>query len=299
MSDDFGIAFLGFFESRKMSLGNDQHMRGCLRIDVFEREHVRVFMNLLAGDLSANNAAEKAVGAGIAHGAQFLTDRECGQEGPLAGEYRMRLGALVQTHQKHGAFGGFGLRCKLLGPFMIILRHAHANPPIPGRAGKTQDFCGAVAAGEMVRHLTRNLFVRETTDLNGPFFAGAADGGRLHQFNFDLGNTGLLHIYLFGRGKREIDDASSNKGPAVGDADESVGPSLHIRYPHYGAESVSAMCRGHGMHVVDLAVRRAAVVVRRTIPTGESDLAVKRFCVCGNLRLSQISGGGGLRRPFC
>jgi hypothetical protein len=82
MSDDFGIAFLGFFESRKMSLGNDQHMRGCLRIDVFEREHVRVFMNLLGGDLSANNAAEKAAGAGIAHGAQFLTDRECGQEAP-------------------------------------------------------------------------------------------------------------------------------------------------------------------------------------------------------------------------
>jgi hypothetical protein len=46
MSDDFGIAFLGFFESREMSLGNDQHMCGRLRIDIFESEHLRVFMNL-------------------------------------------------------------------------------------------------------------------------------------------------------------------------------------------------------------------------------------------------------------
>ena len=62
-SDDFGVVFLGFFQSGKMSLGNDQHMRRCLRIDVFEGEHVLVFMNLLGGNLSANNAAEKAIGA--------------------------------------------------------------------------------------------------------------------------------------------------------------------------------------------------------------------------------------------
>ena len=60
-SDDFGIAFLGFFESRKMRLRNNQHMRRSLRIDIFEREHMRVFMNLLGGNLSANNAAEKTI----------------------------------------------------------------------------------------------------------------------------------------------------------------------------------------------------------------------------------------------
>jgi hypothetical protein len=38
-----------------------------LGMDVFEREHIVVFKDFLRRNLAANDAAEKAVGSGIAH----------------------------------------------------------------------------------------------------------------------------------------------------------------------------------------------------------------------------------------
>ena len=61
-SDDFGVGDLGFFQSSKMFLGNDEDVRGSLRVDVFESDDVLVFVNFPGGDFTADNAAKEAVG---------------------------------------------------------------------------------------------------------------------------------------------------------------------------------------------------------------------------------------------
>jgi hypothetical protein len=66
-ADEFGVACLGFFQSRKMLPGNDENMRRCLWLDVFEGENVIVFVNFLRGDLAAENAAEQAAGSDVSH----------------------------------------------------------------------------------------------------------------------------------------------------------------------------------------------------------------------------------------
>jgi hypothetical protein len=50
-----------------MLLRDDEHMRRRVRVDVFERKHVLVLVNFLRGNLTAENAAEKAVADGIGH----------------------------------------------------------------------------------------------------------------------------------------------------------------------------------------------------------------------------------------
>jgi len=61
-ADDFRVAGLSFFQSGKMFFGNDQDVRGRLGIDVFEGEHVVVFVHFPGRNLAAEDAAEKTVG---------------------------------------------------------------------------------------------------------------------------------------------------------------------------------------------------------------------------------------------
>src|SRR5579864_9636400 len=60
-ADDFCVGGLGFFEAGEMSLRNNEHVGGRLRPDVFEGEHVFIFVNLFSGNLAANHAAEQAI----------------------------------------------------------------------------------------------------------------------------------------------------------------------------------------------------------------------------------------------
>jgi hypothetical protein len=60
-SDNFRIGSLCFFQSCKMPLGNNKHMRRRLWADVFKREHVIVFVNFLRRNFSAENATKKTV----------------------------------------------------------------------------------------------------------------------------------------------------------------------------------------------------------------------------------------------
>jgi hypothetical protein len=57
-ANDFGICGFGFFQPGKMSLGNDEHVRWGLRVDVFEGEDVVVFVDFLGGKFSTEDAAE-------------------------------------------------------------------------------------------------------------------------------------------------------------------------------------------------------------------------------------------------
>lgn len=63
-ADDLGVGGLGFLQSRKMFPGDYEHVRGGLRVDVFEGEDVFVFVDFLGGDFTAQDAAEEAVGIG-------------------------------------------------------------------------------------------------------------------------------------------------------------------------------------------------------------------------------------------
>ena len=65
--DQFGVRRVGFFESCKMFLGNDEHVRGSLRTDVFESKDMVVLINLFCRDFAADDATEKAAGGGISH----------------------------------------------------------------------------------------------------------------------------------------------------------------------------------------------------------------------------------------
>jgi hypothetical protein len=71
-SDDFCVSGFSFFQSGKMFFGNDQNMRGRLRVDVFKGEDMIVFVDFLGGNLAADNAAEEAIRVG--HG--WLTWRK-------------------------------------------------------------------------------------------------------------------------------------------------------------------------------------------------------------------------------
>jgi len=63
-ADDFGVVGFGFLQSSEMFFGDDEHVRGSLRINVFEGEDVVVFVDFFRGDFSAQDAAEEAVGIG-------------------------------------------------------------------------------------------------------------------------------------------------------------------------------------------------------------------------------------------
>ena len=72
-TDDLGVFGLRFLESGEVLLGDHQHVRGSLRIDVLEGEGVIVHVNFFCGNLAAEDAAKKAVGGRITHiGSQAL-----------------------------------------------------------------------------------------------------------------------------------------------------------------------------------------------------------------------------------
>jgi hypothetical protein len=57
-ADHFGVGGLRLFQSSKMFLRNNKHVRGRLRPNVFERKDVFIFVNFFGGYLSADHAAE-------------------------------------------------------------------------------------------------------------------------------------------------------------------------------------------------------------------------------------------------
>src|SRR5207245_10031923 len=56
-----GIFTRGFFQSTNVSFGDDKHMRRRLGIDVLECKRVLVFIDVLCGNFSTNNTAEKTI----------------------------------------------------------------------------------------------------------------------------------------------------------------------------------------------------------------------------------------------
>ena len=202
---------------------------------------------------------------------------------------------LVQPNQKHRTLARASFRNHLLGAFVVVVEDADANPPASGGAGEAQHLGGAVAAGEVVGELGGNVLVEEAADLHGPLSAGIERSGRRQDFHFHFGGAGLIHVEPAGGGERKIENAAGNERSAIGDAYQRRVRGLEIRDANDGTERQSAMRGGHGVHVVDFAVRSAAVVVRRSIPAGHPGFGGDRSGTRRDRRLGQVGIGGG----FC
>jgi hypothetical protein len=100
---DLRISFLGFFQSCKVPLRNDKHMRRRLGLDVFKGEDVFILINFFRWNLAANDAAKKAVGIG--HGgspagtitplALLVSPRQLGKSAVLCRQICERLRAHI------------------------------------------------------------------------------------------------------------------------------------------------------------------------------------------------------------
>jgi hypothetical protein len=79
-ADHFCIFGLCFLQSSKVLLGDDKYMRGSLWADVFKGQYVRVLVNLLGGNLPAQNAAEEAVARGVGHRLVTMLTQSAGND---------------------------------------------------------------------------------------------------------------------------------------------------------------------------------------------------------------------------
>ena len=61
VADDLGIFRCGILQIHNMPLGNDEHVRRRLGIDIFEGVDLIVFVNLLRGNLTGDDLAEEAI----------------------------------------------------------------------------------------------------------------------------------------------------------------------------------------------------------------------------------------------
>jgi len=60
-ANGFRVFGLSFFQSADMLLGNDQHVRRRLRVDVLKRVGVFILVNFLRGNFTGDNPAEQTV----------------------------------------------------------------------------------------------------------------------------------------------------------------------------------------------------------------------------------------------
>ena len=173
---------------------------------------------------------------------------------------------------------------------MVVVEDAHADPPVSRGAGEAQHFGGVIAAREMVGELGGCLLVRESADLHRPFPARFKRCGRLHHFYFYLRDARLHHIELARGGERQVNHAAGDERAAVGDADQRGVSGLDVGDAHDRSQGQGAVGGRHGVHVVDFAVRSAAVVVRRAVPAGESSLGGERSGIGGNCGFGDVGG---------
>src|SRR5579871_986660 len=85
--------------------------------------------------------------------------------------------------------------------------------------------------------------------------------------------AGSDHFDLTRGGEGEIDDPSIDEGAAIVDSHGHTLSVLKIADFHPGVEGKRAMRGGQFVHVEDLAVGRAASIVRNAVPTCDSSFS--------------------------
>ena len=92
----------------------------------------------------------------------------------------------------------------------------------------------------------------------------------------------LPDVRLLGRGQREIDNSSFHKGTAIGDSHDGRMPGLEVGDSHRRSQGKSEVGGGQLIHVIDFAIRAAAVVIWSPVPTGFAGFDGKGFRPFGN-----------------
>lgn len=209
---------------------------------------------------------------------------------------RINPGELIQTNQEDGSGGDFGFADHGLGALSVVVGDSHAHPPVSGWTGEFLNLGSLVAALETAGCVGGAFLVGERADLNGPASANVEGGGSLENFEADPCGAGEVDVDGFGGGQRKIEDAAFDEGPAIGDAQLRGMAGLEIRNTHDGAERQGEVRGGHGIHVVDFAIRSAAIVIWRAVPARHAGLFEDGLGAGGEAGVAGGSGGGGLIR---
>jgi len=177
VADKLGILGQRFFQSADVLLGNDQHVRRSLRINIVEGVGMLVFVNFLGGYFPANDAAEQAVVHDTVHSSKFGDTRrnaEVARTGKARAHYtrsekvlqcgisfrvirfpsvQFRFGAfsglLVESNQENRTLRSLRVVSNLFRPLAIVILHADSHPPVADRAAETLDLRSLVAVRQM------------------------------------------------------------------------------------------------------------------------------------------------------
>jgi hypothetical protein len=194
----------------------------------------------------------------------------------------------VEPYHKHGPIRRVSLRRQLFRPLAIVIQHAHPYPPIACRTGKPLHLSCAIAPLQMVSQFIGSLFMRKSAYLHRPFSTCFQRRRSFHHLDLYLRYPRQINIQLLRRRQRQIDNASWNKRTPIRNPHQRPVSRLQIRHAHHRTQRQCAMCRRHRVHVVDLAIRPAPVVIRRPIPAGQPSLSGKRYSARRNRRLGKI-----------
>jgi len=157
----------------------------------------------------------------------------------------------------------------------IVVLHSHPDPPIADWTAETQDFRRLITARQVVGKLARSMLFLKRPDLHCPAPAICQRCRSFQNLYPHHGNARSPNIDLLGGRLREIQDSTRDKWTTIGDAYDHRVSSLHIRDAHDAFQRQRSMSSGHGVHVINFAVRGLSLVVRTTVPTRETSLYKK------------------------
>jgi len=93
----------------------------------------------------------------------------------------------------------------------------------------------------------------------------------------DLRNSRLPDVGLLGRRQRKVDDSPFYKRTAVGNPHHRRMTGFDVCHSHRRSEGERAMSRRQAVHIENLAIRTAAFMIRRAVPTGFARFDRKRL----------------------
>jgi hypothetical protein len=137
----------------------------------------------------------------------------------------------------------------------------------------------------MVRNFSCTLLSLKSADLYSPLSTRIQGQRRSKQLNADFSSASANQANFFRRGPREVNDTAFYKWPTVGDADNHRLSRTQICNSHNRAERECAVRGSQRVHVVDFAIRSAAIVIGGAIPTRDARFDEQRLCIGRNFRL--------------
>jgi hypothetical protein len=200
--------------------------------------------------------------------------------GGRIGEWRREK--LVEADDVGLTFYGLEDAGDLFGGGMRLAVGADADP-VAGGAFEVDDVGAGIFAQQLLVKFPGLAFMMEDADLHAPSPRRSKRGRIAEHVDADARGAGSPDADFDGSGARQIQNAAGNEGSTVryGDHDRQVGGEIGDADER--AHGKGTMGGGHAVLVIDLAIGGMGVVIRRTVPAGNSNFTVK-------------DGAGGFRR---